>query len=61
MKDLKNFSLLLIGLLLTGCEPTVHLQAPKDPIVINIKLDHELRIKLEKDVEDMIHKNPDIF
>ena len=46
-----------------ACQPTVKLEAPQEPITINlnIKLDADVRIKLEKQAEDDIESNPDIF
>ena len=47
----------------TACTPTVKLQAPTEPITINlnVKIDQEVRVKLDKEVEDLIASNPDIF
>lgn len=48
---------------LAGCSPTVKLEAPDKPIEINlnVKIDQEIRIKLDREVEDLINENPDIF
>jgi hypothetical protein len=45
----------------SGCA-TVKVQADK-PITINlnVKIDQEVRVKLDKPVEDLIAKNPDAF
>ncbi len=53
----------LLGGLLAACEPTVKIEAPKEPITINlnIKLDAEVRIKLEERAKQDIGANPDIF
>ncbi len=53
----------LLGGLLAACQPTVKIEAPKEPITINlnIKLDAEVRIKLEKRANEDIGANPDIF
>jgi hypothetical protein len=42
---------------------TVKVQAPDKPIEINlnVKIDQEVRIKMDKEVEDLIANNPDIF
>lgn len=46
----------------TACA-TVKVQAPDKPIEINlnVNIQQEVRIRLEKDIEDLIAKNPDIF
>lgn len=48
---------------LAGCEPTVKLQAPDKPIVINlnVKIEREVRIKVEREIEDVIRENKEIF
>lgn len=54
---------LLLLAVLGGCSPTVKVQAPKEPITINlnIKLDAEVRVKLEEAAKQDIKSNPDIF
>lgn len=49
-------------LVLASCA-TVRIEPPDKPIEINlnIKLEHELRVKLDKEVEELIESNPDIF
>ena len=44
------------ALAIVACQPTVRVEAPKDPIVINlnVKIEQEIRVKVEKDVEDLI-------
>ena len=49
----------LIALSLTACAPTVHVKV--DPISIYAKLDAEVRIKLDREVETAIKQNPDLF
>jgi predicted component of type VI protein secretion system len=55
----------LIGLclLLAACEPTVKVEAPQEPITINlnIKLDADVRLRLEEAAQEDIEANPDIF
>ncbi|MGI9452206.1 MAG: YnbE family lipoprotein [Geminicoccaceae bacterium] len=50
-------------LILAACQPRVALEAPKDPIVINlnVKIEQEVRVKVEKDVEDLFDDNKDLF
>jgi hypothetical protein len=49
--------------LLTACTPTVKVEAPDKPIEINmnVKIDHEVRVKVEKDLENQISNNPELF
>jgi len=57
------FVLAAAVLLAAGCTPKVEVQAPKEPIVIdmNIRIQHELTIKVEKEVDDLIEGNEDLF
>ena len=54
---------LVLACLFPACSPTVKVQAPKEPITINlnIKLDAEVRVKLEETAKQDIKNNPDIF
>ncbi|MFA6280184.1 MAG: YnbE family lipoprotein [Bdellovibrionales bacterium] len=46
-----------------ACTPTVQLQAPDKPIEINLNVNIEQHIKVEiqKDVQQAIAKNPNVF
>lgn len=46
-----------------GCTPTIAIKAPKKPIVINmnIKVEHEIRMEVNRDLEAMIEEEEDIF
>lgn len=39
-----------------GCTPTVRVETPKEPITINlnVKIEHEVRVQIEKQLEDTI-------
>jgi YnbE-like lipoprotein len=55
--------LFLSGALLAACQPTVKVEAPDKPIVINlnVKIEQEVRIKVEKDAEELLQQRSDIF
>ena len=48
---------------LAGCAPTVQLKAPEKPITINlnVKIDHEIRVKVNKDLEQLFSEDSDLF
>ncbi|GAA0591779.1 YnbE family lipoprotein [Caenispirillum bisanense] len=50
-------------LLLAACQPTVKVEAPDKPIVINlnVKIEQEIRVRVEKDVEDLFKERGDLF
>ena len=49
--------------LLAACNPTVKVEAPDKPIVINlnVKIEQEVRVKIDKDVENLVQSNPNLF
>ena len=59
------FQLIAAGALavLCACSPTVKLQAPDKPIVINmnIKIEQEVRVRVEREVEAAAKSKPGIF
>lgn len=50
-------------ILLAACQPTVKVEAPDKPIVINlnVKIEQEVRVKVDREVEDLLKAQPDIF
>ncbi|MWN05342.1 YnbE family lipoprotein [Gilliamella sp. Pas-s95] len=50
--------MVLAGVLI-GCSPTVKVQAPSEPININlnVKIDHEINIKVDKALDNIINKS----
>jgi len=53
-------ALLALAVMLGGCTPTVRVEAPREPITINlnIKLDAEVRLKIEEKAEEDVENNP---
>lgn len=53
----------LFALIAAACQPTVRVEAPKDPIVINlnVKIEQEVRVRLEKDIEDLLEGDDELF
>lgn len=54
---------LIVILAFAACTPTVQLQAPDKPIEINmnVNIDHRVRVEIERDVQQAIDSNKDIF
>ena len=52
--------IMAVGMSLAACSPTVKVQAPKEPITINlnIKLDADVRVKLEQQAKEDIASKP---
>lgn len=58
------FSLaVFFGLMTAGCSPTVKVQAPDKPIEINmnIKIEQEVRVRVERDLDQAIADDPALF
>jgi len=51
------------GLVFLGCTPTVRVEAPKEPITINLNIDlkADVRVRLEEKAQEDIRENPEIF
>ena len=56
-------SLSLFVMMIVACTPTVKVESPQEPITINlnIKLDADIRVKLEEEAKKDIAANPDVF
>jgi YnbE-like lipoprotein len=53
----------LLGVALAGCRHTVEVKAPEEPITINlnVKIEHEIRVKVDKDLDTLFEEESDIF
>jgi len=62
MKTLTVATLLSL-LLLGACTPTVQLAAPTEPITINlnVRIEHEIRVKVDRELDDVFAQNADLF
>ncbi|GBF57719.1 hypothetical protein PbB2_01388 [Candidatus Phycosocius bacilliformis] len=60
------FALCAVGLVsAAGCTPTIRLEVPDKPLEINIninmKIDQNVRVKLERELDKAAQANPGIF
>ena len=57
------FVALLLGLLSTACTPTVQLAMPNEPININlnVKVEHEIYIKVDKALDSVFNEDSGLF
>ena len=53
----------LLVLLVSACTPTVQVQAPDKPIEINmnIKIEQEVRVKLDKELDSLFEEDTELF
>ncbi|WP_227317248.1 YnbE family lipoprotein [Cedecea davisae] len=63
MKLLTAALLAPCAMMLAGCTPRIEVAAPKEPITINmnVKIEHEIHIKVDKDVESLLKSRSDLF
>ena len=58
---------LLISLILlasvAACTPTVKVEAPKEPIEINlnVKIQHDIRVQVDDELKDLFEEDSDVF
>lgn len=54
---------LATALVAAACQPRVVVEAPKDPIVINmnVKIEHEIRVKVDEDLDQLFANEKDLF
>ncbi len=55
--------LVLVAGLGAGCAPTVRIEAPREPITINlnIKIEADVLVRVEEQAKEDIAANPDVF
>ena len=48
---------------LSACQPTVKVETPKEPIVINlnVRIEHEVRVKVDKELDTLFEENSELF
>ena len=61
--NLGTIPVLLATVVLLSCTPRVEVAVPDKPITINlnVKIDHEIRVKVEKDLENVFTDQSGLF
>lgn len=54
-KGRNTLVMLALALSVAACTPTVRMEAPKEPITVNlnVKIQHEIYVKVDKDVDEL--------
>jgi len=54
---------LLAAPVLVACSPTVRVETPTEPITINlnVKIDHEIRVKVDRELEGLFSEDSGLF
>ena len=64
---MRNYLIMSLGtaglLVMTACTPTVQVAMPNEPITINlnVRIEHEIRVKVERELEDMFSAESGLF
>jgi hypothetical protein len=60
---LPRASLITAGLLVAACTPTVQVAMPNEPITINlnVKIEHEILVKVDKEIDSLLQENSNLF
>ena len=53
----------MLAAVLTACTPTVRVEAPRDPIEINlnVRIQHEIRVQVDNELESLFDEEKDLF
>lgn len=56
-------NLALLFIMLVGCAHRVQVEAPEKPIVINlnVRIEQDVRVKVEDDIEELLAQEEDLF
>ena len=59
----RQLLILAMGAFLINCTPTVKVEAPDKPITINlnVKIEHEIRDKVDKELDDVFSDDSGLF
>jgi len=59
----RQLIILTMGAFLLSCTPTVKVEPPDKPITINlnVKIEHEIRVKVDKELEDVFSDDSGLF
>ena len=58
-----SFALLALSLGSWGCTPTSAVAPPEGPIElnINVKIEHEIKVQVDKELDDLFTEDSDLF
>lgn len=62
-KQLLIAGLIVPSVLLASCTPTVQVVAPTEPITINlnVRIEHEIRLRVDKDLSEIFAADSGLF
>ncbi len=56
-------ALICLFFAVAACTPTVAVKPPEEPITINlnVKIEHEIRVKVDKELDDLFDEDSGLF
>jgi hypothetical protein len=63
MLKLSTTAIIALGLFMTSCPPTVQVAVPNEPITINlnVRIEHEIRVKVEQELDGIFTADSGLF
>ena len=63
MEKRNNLIYLVFPLIMFGCSPTVKVEAPEKPIVIdlNINIEHKVKVQIDKELDTLMKQDNGLF
>ncbi|WP_319782968.1 YnbE family lipoprotein [Oceanisphaera sp. IT1-181] len=60
---MRKYTAIVGLLLLSACTPRVEIMVPDKPITVNlnVKVDHEIRIRVDRELEKLFEQDKDLF
>lgn len=60
---MKQTAMVLAVLLLSACTPRVEVMVPDKPITVNlnVKVDHEIRVRVDRELEKLFEQEQELF
>jgi len=55
--------IIMLATAMLACTPKVKVEPPDEPITINlnVKIEHDIRVKVDKELEDVFSKDSELF
>ena len=63
MLKLSTTAIIALGLFMTNCTPTLQVAVPNEPITINlnVRIEHEIRVKVEQELDGIFTADSGLF
>ena len=61
--DIKKIIIIMTFSIVSSCSPTVSVKTPEKPIEINlnVKIQHNVKVRIDKDLDNLIENSSNLF